>query len=461
MLKKNNVNAVWSTASEGLRELLNEDTYDRWFAGIVPLEINGTTFKLGISSDLFCDWLRNSYLDVIENAVSEAAGSPLRVTFEPGHEPVEPPPVKPVQPEKPQKAPIPVPRLNDPDRYTRSESVCFNRRFTFENFIIGENNRFAHAASQAVATTPGEAYNPLFIHGGTGLGKTHLLQAVAQFVFSNNPHAKIEYLSSEDFANRYIDALRDKALPKFRRHYRSIDLLLIDDVHFFTGKEQFQEEFFHTFNALYNGHKQIVMTSDKPPHEIGGLEKRLVSRFEWGLTTEIGMPDLETRIAILRKRQEENSIKVDDEILHFIASKVRSNIRRLEGALIRLVSYSSITKQPIDMGVTEFLLRPIMEEESVGQISIEKIQRTVAEYYDLRIADMTSKKRPASIAFPRQIAMYLCRRYTDLSSPAIAESFNRNHATVLHAVGAVEKKMKLNSNTRNAIGALERKLRDN
>lgn len=483
------VSTIWEQAADKLKSQLNEDTFDRWIAGIVPLELNGAACRLGVSNDLFCLWLQKNYRDLIAAAVGEIVQRPVKVTFESGHElpdsggngdgggvavAEETPAPKSREKAAASTATRSAPKSRSKTRSSTSshsgngkhsgsddaESLdAYNRRFTFDTFVIGENSKFAHAACYAVARNLGRAYNPLFIHGGTGLGKTHLLQAIAHDVLHARSNARVEYLSSEEFFNRYIDALRDKRLPRFRNHYRKIDLLLIDDVHFFKNKEQLQEEFFHTFNALYNGHRQIVLTSDRPPHEIGGLEKRLVSRFEWGLTTEVQPPDFETRVAILRKKQAEHTIKLDDDIVLWVASRIRSNIRRLEGALIRLVSYASITGTQITSEIAEQLLRPLLEEEKTGMLTVEQIQKAVAEFYDIRVADMTSKKRPQNIAFPRQVAMFFCRHLTEFSSPAIAEGFNRNHATVLHAVNAVDKRSKADEEFRNTLAGLEKRLR--
>ncbi len=452
-MTSDNLLGIWEETSNKLRRLLNEDTFDRWIAGIVPLRMSGQTMELGVSNATFSEWLNANYKDLIATAVEEVAGKLFDIKFEAGHEAQH---IADEPAELNQPAPVAAPAKR---RDGQHETASYNRRFTFDTFIVGENNKFAHAAATAVAKALGKAYNPLFIHGATGLGKTHLLQAVGQDVLKAHARARIAYLSSEEFANGFIDALRDRALPNFRRHFRNVDLLLIDDVHFFTNKEQLQEEFFHTFNALYNGHKQIVLTSDRPPHEIRGLEKRLVSRFEWGLTTEISSPDLETRLAILRQKQADNNIKIDDEVLFFIASRIKSNIRRLEGALIRLVSYVSMTGGDLTVARAQQLLRPVLEEESSNALTIEGIQRAVAEHFDIRIADMTSKRRPANIAFPRQIAMYLCRKLTNHSSPAIAEAFSRNHATILHAVNTVEKRIAQDMDLRHAVGKLERSLK--
>jgi len=450
-----NIHAVWEEASRRLRDLLNADTYNRWIASIVPLRMDESCCWLGVSNEMFSEWLANHYLDIISRNLQEVTGKAHKVVFESGHERALPVSGGGEAAAKP----VPAPASEEKERGD-SEPSPYNRRFTFDTFVVGENNKFTHAACCAVAKMPGKAYNPLFIHGGTGLGKTHLLQAIAQDVLARKKRSRIEYLSSEEFANNFIDALRDRALPKFRQHFRNADILLIDDVHFFTGKEQLQEEFFHTFNALYNAHKQIVLASDRPPHEIGGLEKRLVSRFEWGLTMEIQPPDLETRVAILSKKQADHAIRVDEETLFFIAGHIKSNIRRLEGALIRLVSHSSVTGTPITRELAEKLLQPMLDEEAGNFLSIERIQRLVAEFYDVRLADMTSQRRPANIAFPRQVAMFLCRKLTDNSSPTIGEAFNRNHATILHAASTVEKRLETDSELRQAISVLERKLRN-
>lgn len=466
------VSAIWEKAARKLREQLTEDTYDRWFSPLVPIELSDSTLRLGVPNEFFGVWMQNNYRSLIQEAIGKLVDSTVEVTFESGYVASEEAASSAGTDCTPSAArsgekPRPTARRAGPSYQTSqrakddTDSVdAYNRRFTFDTFVIGQNNKFAHAACYAVARNLGRAYNPLFIHGGTGLGKTHLLQAIAHDVLAiRSGNARVEYLSSEEFFNRYIYALQEKRLPRFRNHFRKIDLLLIDDVHFFTGKEQLQEEFFHTFNALHNGHRQVVLTSDRPPHEIGGLEQRLVSRFEWGLTTEIQPPDLETRVAILRKKQAEHTTKLDDNVLLWVASRIRSNIRRLEGALIRLVSYASITGTNITAEIAESLLRPLLDEEKTGMLTVEQIQKAVAEYYDIRVADMTSKKRPQNIANPRQVAMYFCRRLTDYSSPAIGESFNRNHATVLHAANSIEKKSKRDEEFRHSLNALEKRLK--
>ncbi|MBN2452293.1 MAG: chromosomal replication initiator protein DnaA [Lentisphaeria bacterium] len=450
------VSELWQAARRQLQDVVNEDTFARWIAGIVPVRMEDSRVILGVSYDVFADWLTLNYQSVIEKAVRDAAGSGgghLSVVFESGH---EPPAGADAGPALPRRAVAPRPAVAEA---AGVNPRLLNRRFSFLTFVVGDNNRFAHAACLAVSHAPGTVYNPLFIHSPTGLGKTHLLQATAQELLSRVPHSRVELTSSEEFSNAYIEALKGNALGQFRGHYRNVDLLLIDDVHFFTGKERFQEEFFHTFNALYHGHKQIVLTSDRPPHEIGGLEKRLVSRFEWGLTTDIGQPDIETRIAILKKKQDDHAVKLRDDVLLLIAGRIKSNIRRLEGALIRLVSFASVTGVELDPARAERVLGPVLDEEAGCQISIEQIQRTVAEYYDIRLADMTSKRRPQNIAAPRQVAMYLCRKLTDFSSPVIGEQFSRNHATVLHAEQTVQERMGRDAEFRREVTSLVRRIR--
>jgi len=451
------VKQYWQEACDIIKTMVNEDTFSRWIAGIIPLRMTEESFVLAVPNEMFCDWLRMNYQDLLESAIEEVCRKSLEVKFETGHEDLD------FRKDAEQKEitsnniQAHKSRQSRPVQNTNTK-LRLNRRYTFDNFVVGEDNKFAHAASNAVAKAPGMAYNPLFLYGKTGLGKTHLLQAIADELLKNKKNAKIEYISSEEFSNTYIEALQGRKLSQFRNHYRNIDLLLIDDVHFFNGKERLQEEFFHTFNALYNSHKQIVLTSDRPPHDIGGLEKRLVSRFEWGLTTDINPPDLETRIAILRKKQETQSIKLSDEVIHFIAERICSNIRSLEGALIRLISFASVTGFHITVEKAEQLLHSLFAEEVSSSISIDKIQRAVAEHYDIRIADMTSKRRPRNIAEPRQIAMFLSRKLTEFSSPVVAECFNRNHATILHACTTVKKKIENNGNFKREINMLERKI---
>jgi len=351
--------------------------------------------------------------------------------------------------------------LPEPPTDTKSSGTVpgLNPRNTFESFVVGPNNEIAHAAALAVAQAPARTYNPLFVYGGVGLGKTHLMQAIGQYVWAKKKNVKVIYVSSELFINEFIDAIQHSNLVKFRKRYRQVDLLLIDDIQFLGGKERSQEEFFHTFNTLFDGHKQIVLSSDRPASEIANLEHRLVSRFEWGLTAELQPPDIETRMAILRKKARGMQIKLHDEVFQFLASRIRTNVRRLEGALMRVASFASLSGRELTQEVVEHLLKDILQEEGRHSITIEQIQRRVAEHFDVRIADMTSKRRPASIAFPRQVAMYLARELTKASLNEIGDAFGgRDHGTVLHAYKLVKKRMTEQDNIRQTISFIDSSL---
>jgi len=345
------------------------------------------------------------------------------------------------------------------ERSSGGNELNFNPKNTFDTFVVGTNNNFAHAAALAVAQSPGKSYNPLFLYGGVGLGKTHLLHAIGQYVTTHRRAARVSYVSSEKFTNEYIDGIQNNQLVRFRKKYRQTDVLLIDDIQFLAGKERIQEEFFHTFNALHEGRKQIVLTCDRPASEIQNLEHRLVSRFEWGLVTDLQPPDVEMRLAILNKKAEFMGITLPEDIVHFLANRIRSNVRRLEGALIRVASYASLTGKKLNVEVVENLLREVLHEEGRFTINVEVIQKKVAEHYDIRLADMTSKRRPENIAFPRQVAMYLTRQMTESSLSAIGEAFGgRDHGTVLHACRLVKDRMEVDSNVRQVVHYLEKQL---
>lgn len=440
---------VWAQACKHLRGTLSKDVFDRWIAVIEAISLREEQLVLGVQNTFYQGWLEENYLPLIKDAVTIAHGNPLSIAFDIVRSPLaaEPPPAVPQQ--QPEKAPEKEPPA--PPRQT------LNPKYTFDSFIVGSSNSFPHAASLAVAQSPGRAYNPLFIYGGVGLGKTHLMQAVGHSVASQKK-ASVSYVSCETFTNEYIDALQRKALVKFRKKYRSVDVLLIDDIQFLGGKERMQEEFFHTFNALFDSHKQIVLTCDRPASEIPGLEHRLVSRFEWGLVTELELPDVETRIAILRNKQEQLNLNLPDEIINYLAEKIRSNIRRLEGALIRAVSYSSLTGRPLTIEVLEYLLRDTLDQEKHEVLTMDEIQKIVADHFDLRLADMTSNRRPQSIAFPRQVAMYFCREMTHHSLPTIGTAFGRNHATVLHACRLVANRLKQDAVFRQNMLVLQQRL---
>jgi chromosomal replication initiator protein len=447
---------IWHSAQEHLRVKLSQDTFNMWFAPLRASALDDHHITLEAPNE-FCEvWLKDNYIGLMQDAVAVAAGSKLQVRFKASVAPtsVAAGSTKPVlAPQRPKLAEPPA------ERASTNGDLHFNPKNTFDTFVVGNNNNFAYAAAKAVAETPGKAYNPLFLYGGVGLGKTHLLQAIGQHVAGNKKNARVAYISSEKFTNEYIEAIQNNKLVAFRKKYRQSEVLLIDDIQFLAGKERIQEEFFHTFNALHEAHKQIVLTCDRPASEIQGLEQRLVSRFEWGQTADVQAPDVETRLAILHKKAQYMGVTLPDEVINFLANRIRTNIRRLEGALIRVASYASLTGKKLTIEVVEGLLREILHEEGRMTISIEVIQKKVAEHYDIRLADMTSKRRPENIAFPRQIAMYLSRQLTESSLNTIGEAFGgRDHGTVLHACRLVKDRMEVDSNIRQIVHYLEKQL---
>jgi len=437
---------IWNKACKHLQELLHPDVYSRWIAVIDPVDLKEDQLTLGVDNDFYQTWLEDNYLPLIQNAIASVHDTPIEILFSVSKT------ARPAEPEPPPKK-----KASIRERFSRRQAPLLNPKFLFDEFIVGPSNSFAHAASLAVAQAPARAYNPLFIYGDTGLGKTHIMQAIGHHVLSTS-RATVAYLSSEALLNEYIEALSKRSLVQFRKKYRSTDLLLIDDIHFLAGKERIQEEFFHTFNALFDAHKQIVMTSDRPASEIAGLEHRLVSRFEWGLVTELEPPDLETRIAILRRKQEQGNIYLSGELLNFIAQHVKSNIRRLEGALVRAVSYTSLTGKELTIESLEYLLRDTLEKEKHSIITFDSIQKMVAEHYDIRIADMTSKRRPRAVTVPRQVAMYLCRRLTRSSFPEIADAFCKTHATVLYACRTIDHRLDMDHHLRQNVKEISKRL---
>jgi chromosomal replication initiator protein len=341
-------------------------------------------------------------------------------------------------------------------------SSLLNPKYTFASFVIGNSNRFAHAASLAVAESPAKAYNPLFIYGGVGLGKTHLMHAIGHYVLQNNSNAKVVYVSSEKFTNELINAIRDDKNEEFRNKYRNVDILLIDDIQFIAGKERTQEEFFHTFNALHDANKQIILSSDRPPKEIPTLEDRLRSRFEWGLIADIQAPDFETRMAILKKKADVEKLNVANEVMVYIATKIKSNIRELEGALIRIVAYSSLTNRPITVELASEALKDIISNKQNRNVTIDVIQDVVAGYFNLRIEDLKSQRRTRNVAYPRQIAMYLSRKLTDMSLPKIGEEFGgRDHTTVIHAYEKISDSLNTDESLQHTVNDITKKLTQN
>jgi len=444
---------TWSSAQEQLRSMLSGDTYNLWFAPLRAEAIEGNALILEVAND-FCEvWLKENYSGLLQDVLTIAGGRLLQPKFKVTSGSTAAVPAI--------KEAVSKPKVTAPahDRSTTNNEWNFNPKNTFDTFVVGNNNNFAYAAALAVAQAPGKSYNPLFLYGGVGLGKTHLLHAIGQYVASHKKGARVGYVSSEKFTNEYIDGIQNNKLATFRKQYRQTDVLLIDDIQFLAGKERIQEEFFHTFNALHEGHKQIVLTCDRPASEIQNLEQRLVSRFEWGLVTDLQPPDVEMRLAILHKKAQLMGVVLPDEIINFLANRIRTNIRRLEGALIRVASYASLTGRKLSVEVVEGLLREILHEEGRFSINIEAIQKKVAEHFDIRLADMTSKRRPENIAFPRQIAMFLSRQMTESSLNTIGEAFGgRDHGTVLHACRLVKDRMEIDANVRQVVHYLEKQL---
>ncbi len=440
---------IWEDAQKLLAETLPKGAYERWISVISAGKMADHTLHLNVSNDLYLCWLEENYLPFIEDAVSSVANdnTKIRLVVDPGCR-------RPAHHDNLQTEKAPAKKTI---KKRLESSLNLNPKYTFDAFVVGPSNSFSHAASIAVAQTPARAYNPLFIYGGTGLGKTHLMHSIGDYIYRHGS-SSVCYITSEDFLNEYIHALQTKHLPKFRQRYRGAGVLLIDDIHFLAGKDRIQEEFFHTFNALFESHKQLVLTSDKPPSDLEGLEHRLVSRFEWGLVTQLEKPDMETRIAILREKETSMSAALPDDVILFIAERIKSNIRRLEGALIRVASYISLTRKQLSEEKMEDLLRDLLDEESENHLTLELIQKEVAQFFDISRTEMIGQRRPKNIAFPRQVAMYLCRTMTVNSLPVIGEAFGRNHATVLYACRSVEDRLQQDVHLRGSVNALRNKL---
>jgi len=433
---------VWKEACPVLQGMLNADLFARWFAAIRPIEIKDGTLVLGVANEFSQIWLHDNFLPLVREVVNKNAKDPLRVKFVvDSHAPQ----LK-HGPAKPQLEVAVRPALD----------LKLNPRYTFDTFVVGPNNSFAHAAALAVAQAPARAYNPFFMYGGVGLGKTHLMNAIGHCAASGTKPGRVCYVTCEQFTNEYIHAIQENTIIKFRKKYRQMDVLLIDDIQFLGGKERTQDEFFHTFNSLFDAHKQIVLSSDRPAAEIANLESRLVSRFEWGLVTELQPPALETRIAILKKKAAALNVQIPDHILEYLAERIRTNIRRLEGALIRLAAHTAFTGKELTSDLLDTLLHDAFHEEAKRAVTVDLIQRKVAEHFDIRLADMTSRRRPQNVAFPRQVAMYLSRTLTDRSLVDIGESFGgRDHGTVMHACRLIETKMTTDNRLRQSVLHLE------
>ena len=446
----------WPGISVKLGKLIGADAFQRWFGAATWTGVENGVGGITVPGEIHQVWIETNYLPELVMAAGEvceglrqvkisiAAGADGATEAGAGASPA-------VQIRK---------ELPNEMLEKRAKAAGLNPGYSFKSFVVGSNSQFAHAACEAVATKSGVGYNPLFIYGGSGLGKTHLMHAIGQEILRRRPDTRVIYLTCEKFTNEFIESIRKGDLEKFRRRYRSSDVLLIDDIQFLAGKERSQEEFFHTFNTLLDGRNQVVITSDRPACEIKSFEPRLISRFECGLAVELQPPQLETRMAILRKKTLEWKVTVDDSVINFLAEKIRSNVRRLEGALVRVATFASLAGESVTVEKVEYLLRDFIQEEASRQVTIDGIQRAVAETFDVRMADMISRRRPASIAFPRQIAMYLSRTMTHNSLMEIGESFGgRDHGTVIHACKKVKLELARQPGLRERIERIESQLK--
>jgi chromosomal replication initiator protein len=438
---------LWAEVAGRLKGALNTTTYRTWFAGAGGAELTDDAFVLSVPNGFTREWIEGHFLGLISAAVRDATGQERRIALT----------VADAEPELP-------PSVEPPPRRATSDGVPgggMNPKYTFDSFVIGSSNRFAHAAALAVAEAPAQAYNPLFIYGSTGLGKTHLLQAIAQYTSEHARSLTARYVTSETFMNDFINSLRDKRIEGFKQRYRNYDVLLIDDVQFFEHKERIQEEFFHTFNSLYEAGSQIAISSDRPPREISTLEERLRSRFEWGLITDIQPPDLETRIAILRKKVKTDGIAVPDaEVLTFIAGRISTNIRELEGALTRVVAFSSLTGRLMTTELAQDVLKDVFPQGELAEVSIKGIQETVSDRFGLSLEELCGDKRSQNIVYPRQVAMYLSRELTDSSLPKIGKEFGgRDHTTVIHATSKIARLIKEDRSVYNLVQELTARIK--
>lgn len=441
---------IWEQCLNIIKGETTEVSFNTWIKSITPISIENDTFMLTVPNDLTKGILSNKYTDLIIRSLQMVTSQKYNVKFL-------------ISSELPEEF-LTLDTINEQNIkgsiiVSDEMSAMLNPKYTFTSFVIGNSNRFAHAASLAVAESPAKAYNPLFIYGGVGLGKTHLMHAIGHHILHNNTSCKVVYVSSEKFTNELINSIKDDKNVEFRSKYRNIDVLLIDDIQFIAGKERTQEEFFHTFNALYEANKQIILSSDRPPKEIPTLEDRLRSRFEWGLIADIQPPDFETRMAILKKKADVEKLNIPNEVMAYIATKIKSNIRELEGALIRIVAFSSLTNKEISVDLAIEALKDIISSGQSKQVTIELIQDVVSNYYNLKVSDFKSSRRTRNVAFPRQIAMYLCRKLTDMSLPKIGEEFGgRDHTTVIHAYEKISNNLKKDESLKNAVNDLTKRL---
>ena len=444
------INELWEKVLEIVKGELSPQSYNSWFSQTKIIRFKDDELTISVPSDFCKDWLEKHYIDFIKNILKGSFGleEDIQIKFKTTSQ-------KPSKSERKNKIKKiePLPKTNE---------MVLKSKYTFDNFVVGNGNRFAHAGCLAVAQSPAKSYNPLFVYGGVGLGKTHLMQAIGTYIMQHNGQNKINvlYISSEKFTNELINSIRDDRTVSFRDKYRSVDVLLIDDIQFLAGKERTQEEFFHTFNTLYDSNKQIVITSDRPPNEIPTLENRLISRFEWGLITDIQPPDLETRIAILRKKAQIDNLNIPAEVINFIADKIPSNIRQLEGALTKLIAFSALTKNDLSVLLAQEILKDIIPVEN-KEISINQIQKITADYFNIKLSILLSKKRTKNIVMARQIAIYLSRELTVSSLPTIGEAFGgKDHTTVLHSYNKIKNKIDKEKALKSTINTLTFKIKN-
>lgn len=458
----NKLQEIWENALEFMKSDTTEIQFNTWISRLTPMELSQNTITLKAPTQVIKNVIVTRHITLIEEAIYAVTKEEFSVEI------IEDETAQTLLTEEElQNIEDLVIDMDDPDFDFKSDKIQYednitlNPKYTFDSFVIGNSNRFAHAASLAVSESPAKAYNPLFIYGGVGLGKTHLMHAIGHNILANDPSTRVYYVSSEKFTNELINAIKDDKNIEFRNKYRNVDVLLIDDIQFIAGKERTQEEFFHTFNALHDAVKQIIISSDRPPKEIPTLEDRLRSRFEWGLIADIQPPDFETRMAILKKKSDIENLNIPNEVMGYIVTKIKTNIRELEGALLRVKAYATLTNQSINIDMATEALKDIINSKNPKQITIDMILDIVSNYYNLRIEDFKSSKRTRNIAFPRQIAMYLCRKLTDISLPKIGEAFGgRDHSTVIHAYEKISDKLNNDENLQNAVNEIERKLSD-
>lgn len=452
MEQLNQLNLVWDEVLEIMATELAQKSFDAWLKNSRPVRLEGNTLYIEFPNEFTKDWVEARYVNPLQKTLRQVVNRDWDIRF------IIPQGVKSLT-EHQEDAPAPPPSSKKTVEVAQREvaptSSILNPRYTFESFVVGNSNRFAHAASLAVAEGPSKAYNPLFLYGGVGLGKTHLMHAIGHYALEENPNISVVYVTSETFTNDLINAIGKKSMVDFRNKYRNVDILLVDDIQFVAGKESTQEEFFHTFNALYEANRQIIISSDRPPKDIPTLEERLRSRFEWGLITDIQPPDLETRIAILRKKATDDKLVISQDVLAYIATHIQSNIRELEGALVRVIAHCNLHNSPINVETVADALKDILKAPAHKPITMDGIQEVVAEHYGIKVAEMKSKRRTRNITFPRQIAMYLARELTDSSLPEIGEFFGgRDHTTVMHAYEKIESELKIDPSLQSAIKEL-------